>query len=77
MKVIAKTQNLTGLLYQKGWTRRRLAEVAKINEATAQKIVSGQRNPSPPVAKKIVDALEVSFEDIFEVVTQIRSDQGV
>ncbi|MOA14476.1 helix-turn-helix protein [compost metagenome] len=76
MKVVVKTEDLTSLLYRKGWTRRQLAEQAQINEATAQKVVKGQRSPSPPVAKKIVDALGVKFEDIFELETVSRSIRG-
>jgi transcriptional regulator with XRE-family HTH domain len=54
-------------MYRKGWTRRQLARAAGIGEVTAQQIYAGKRNPSPPVAKKIVDALDVEFDEIFEL----------
>ncbi|MOA67998.1 helix-turn-helix protein [compost metagenome] len=61
-------------MFHKGWTRRQLAKSAGIGEVTAQQVCNGQRNPSPPVAKKIVDALGVEFEDIFELVPAGSSD---
>ncbi|KHL95405.1 hypothetical protein QW71_12915 [Paenibacillus sp. IHB B 3415] len=68
-------EKLTELMYRRGLTRRQLAKSAGIGEVTAQQVCNGQRNPSPPVAKKIVDALGVEFEDIFEL-TSDRTDQG-
>jgi transcriptional regulator with XRE-family HTH domain len=56
------------LLIRKGLSRRGLAEKARIGEATAIQICNGQRNPSPRTAKRICEALEVEFDDIFEIV---------
>ncbi|OKP82844.1 hypothetical protein A3844_23025 [Paenibacillus helianthi] len=76
MKAVIKAEKLTELMFRKGWTRRQLAKSAGIGEVTAQQVCNGQRNPSPPVAKKIVDALGVEFEDIFELTPVSRSEQG-
>lgn len=67
MSVTVKINHLNELLYRKGLTKRAFAKAAKIGEVTAQQICNGQRNPSAPVAKKIVDALGVEFDDIFTV----------
>jgi transcriptional regulator with XRE-family HTH domain len=69
MVAVVKVDRLVQHLYRKGWTRRKLAEEARIGEATAQQICAGRRNPSPPVAKKIVDALGLEFDEIFEIVS--------
>lgn len=73
MSATVKLDRLTEIMYRKGLTRRGLARAAGIGEVTAQQICNGQRNPSPPVAKKIVDALDVDFDDIFEIVTTTKT----
>jgi transcriptional regulator with XRE-family HTH domain len=73
---IVKTDKLAELMYRKGWTRRHLAKAAGIGEVTAQQVVNGKRNPSPPVAKKIVDALGVEFDEIFELVPAEQIKEG-
>lgn len=75
MSVVTKTDRLNELLYRKGLTKRAFAKVAKIGEVTAQQICAGKRNPSPPVAKKIIDALGVEFDDIFAIVCAGGGDQ--
>jgi transcriptional regulator with XRE-family HTH domain len=75
MVAVVKVERLNELMYRKGWTRRRLAVEAQIGEVTAQQICAGKRNPSPPVAKRIVDALDVDFGEVFEIVNQKRASQ--
>jgi len=70
MIAVVKTDRLAELMYHKGWTRRHLAKVAEIGQVTAQQVCAGKRNPSAPVAKKIVDALGVEFNDVFELVSK-------
>ncbi|MNY79129.1 helix-turn-helix protein [compost metagenome] len=55
------------MIIRKGFSKRGLAAVAKIGEATAIQISSGDRNPSPATAKRICEALECSFDDIFVI----------
>lgn len=69
MIAVVKKDRLAQLMYRKGWTRRQLANEARISEVTAQQVCSGKRVPSPPVAKKIVDALGVDVEELFEFAT--------
>ncbi|MNW38889.1 helix-turn-helix protein [compost metagenome] len=69
MKIkIRDSQRFEETLIRKGFSKRGLAEAAKIGEATAIQISNGDRHPSPRTAKRICDTLEVSFDDIFEIV---------
>lgn len=69
MKIKLKdAQKFGEMLIRKGFSKRGLAQVASIGEATAVQICSGDRNPSPRTAKLICEALEVEFDDIFEIV---------
>ncbi|WP_176444637.1 helix-turn-helix transcriptional regulator [Paenibacillus herberti] len=67
MKVLIKTEKLAELMYRKGWTRKHVAQQAGIGQVTMQQICRGERNPSPPVAKKLTDALEVDFSELFVI----------
>ncbi|WP_110926841.1 helix-turn-helix transcriptional regulator [Bacillus massiliglaciei] len=67
MKINPKIEEIHRALIRKGFTKRALAKVAEIGEVTAIQVCNGNRKPSPPIAKKIVDALEVEFDDIFEI----------
>ncbi|QJD87587.1 helix-turn-helix transcriptional regulator [Cohnella herbarum] len=55
------------LLIRKGHTVHSFAVVVGIEEATIEQITNGKGNPSPQAAKKICDALEVKFDDIFRI----------
>lgn len=76
MIAVVKKDRLVEQLFRKGWTRRQLAKTAKIGEMTAQQVVNGTRNPGPAVAKKIVDALGVDFDEIFEIVSAEEAKEG-
>lgn len=65
MKIQPKVVEINELLIRKGLSRRALANVAQIGQATATQVCKGNRNPSPLIAKRIVDALEVDFDEIF------------
>lgn len=56
------------LLIRKGYSKKAFAEAAGIGQVTALQICNGDRNPSPRIAKRICDTLEVEFDDIFEIV---------
>lgn len=53
------------LLIRKGLSKRGFAEVAAIGQVTALQIVNGDRAPSPKMALKIAEALEVEWNSIF------------
>lgn len=69
MKVKLKDlDEFNSMIFRKGHSKRSFAQAAKIGEATMIQISNGCRFAGPRVAKKIVDALEVQFDDIFEIV---------
>lgn len=53
------------LLIIKGFSQRALGRAIGITEAFANQIATGNRNPGPETAKKIVELLQVNFDDIF------------
>ncbi|MDO7485485.1 helix-turn-helix transcriptional regulator [Peribacillus frigoritolerans] len=67
MKIEPKIERLNEILIRKGLSKRALANIAEIGQATAVQICNGRRNPSPRIAKKIIDALEVEFDEIFVI----------
>lgn len=68
MKIQLKNvEQFLEMLIRKGHTRRSLAGVANVGEATVVMIANGDRNPSPQTAKRICEALEVEFDDIFVI----------
>ena len=68
MSVDVNTQRLNEMLYRKGLTKRAFAQKAGIGLVTAVQVCNGQRKPSAPVAKKIIDALGAQFDDIFQII---------
>jgi transcriptional regulator with XRE-family HTH domain len=50
---------------KKGYTIRSFAEKVGMSPSHISLIVNGERNPSPAAAKKIFEALELTFDDIF------------
>ncbi|WP_238652338.1 helix-turn-helix transcriptional regulator [Paenibacillus piscarius] len=56
------------MLIRKGLSKKAFAEAAEIGQVTALQICNGDRKPSPRIAKRICDTLEVKFDDIFEIV---------
>jgi transcriptional regulator with XRE-family HTH domain len=66
IKIIDK-ERLQDLLSKKGITKSSLRSAANISESYAGRILEGKVSPSPQVAKKICELLDVSFNDIFYV----------
>lgn len=67
MKITTRTDDLRVLMMRKGLTKRLLAKSAGIGHTTTIQVCNGTRNPSPPIAKKIIDVLEVEFDEIFTI----------
>lgn len=59
-------------LYSKGLNITLLAKQTDVSVSYMSMIFKNKRNPSPTLAKKISDVLDVSIEDIFE----IKSKEG-
>jgi transcriptional regulator with XRE-family HTH domain len=66
MKIYLNNPNeLKKILLQKGYSQRSFAELTEISPPYFNQIINEERFPSGKVAKKIVDQLEMNFEDIF------------
>lgn len=66
MKIKFKnTEEFKKLLMIKGYSQRTFAEATNISNPHLNLIINGERYPSGKLAKKIVDQLELNFEDIF------------
>lgn len=66
MKIQLKdSEQFEELIIRKGHSKRSFAEAAGIGQVTILQIANGDRNPSPRIAKRIKDALEVEFDEIF------------
>ncbi|CEG29601.1 helix-turn-helix domain-containing protein [Bacillus sp. B-jedd] len=52
-------------LITKGFSQRSFCEHAAISNPHFNQIINGNRNPSPTMAKKIADNLDMEFEEIF------------
>lgn len=76
MIAVTKPDEIAALMYRNGFTQRQLAKTAGIGVVTANQVCGGKRNPSPPVAKKIADALGVEFNEIFELVPRNADGKG-
>jgi transcriptional regulator with XRE-family HTH domain len=70
MVTTVNTIKLNEMIFRKGLTKRAFAKIAGIGQVTALQVCNGQRSPSAPVAKKIVDALGVEFDELFTTVAK-------
>lgn len=50
-----------------GFTQRALARATGLTSGYMSQLERGDRHPSPQTAKKICQALDVEFEDLFEL----------
>ncbi|AUM66354.1 helix-turn-helix transcriptional regulator [Brevibacillus laterosporus] len=75
MKIKVKVHDFAQARIKKGFSQRGLAR--EINKAVSyiSLLESGNRNPSPQVAKEICETLEVQFEVIFFIDCGHKSEQ--
>lgn len=66
--IMAKHEIMKRKRIIKGLSIRRLAVISKLNPVTIQKVESQKSSPNPGTAKKICQALELEFDDIFEII---------
>lgn len=59
-----------------GFSQRSLARAAELSDTTVNHVINGLRNPSPATAKKICDALDCGFDDIFFIEKDNKSYQS-
>jgi len=68
MKVrLISLEHLNELVLRAGYSRRAFANSIGISESTMTMLINGNRNPSPKIAKKISDKLEIKFDEVFYV----------
>lgn len=67
---------LRGAARNKGYSNRRLADLAKINEVDASRYLSGRRNPSMARLKRLADVLGLEFQDLLEVYLQGTTERS-
>ncbi|MNT63065.1 Helix-turn-helix domain protein [compost metagenome] len=64
------------VLMSKGYSQRGFASYADISGPYMSQIIKGKRNPSPNMAKKICDTLDLKFDDIFFIDNGYKSKQN-
>lgn len=75
MKIkLIDVQKFKELLLTRGFSQRSLGREIGISEPYANQITNGTRNPGPLIAKKITKLLKVSFDDIFFVEHDRKSE---
>lgn len=68
MKISLKsTSFFNELLIKKGFSKNGLSKVSDVSQTTISQISNGVRNPSPLTAKKLVNVLDVDFDEIFTI----------
>lgn len=77
MKISFKDQKVfCKILMSKGYSQRKFANQADISGPYMSQIIKGKRNPSPNMAKKICDTLDLQFDDIFFIENGYKSKQN-
>lgn len=77
MKIHLKNaHNFEEMLIKKGLSKKAFAEAAGIGQVTALQICNGDRNPSPRIAKRICETLEVEFDDIFIIEKKVATSNA-
>jgi transcriptional regulator with XRE-family HTH domain len=64
------------LMIRKGFSQKSLAKAATMSNPYLNQILKGEKHPGAVIAKKIVDALEVEFDDIFFIDDAYQSKQS-
>ena len=66
MKIVVKDSNqLRIALIHKGYSQRNFSKNIGVSENYFNQIVNNKKNPSPNVAKRIANSLNLAFEDVF------------
>ena len=62
------------LLIKKGFSKNKLAKESNLSQPYIIQLSQGMRCPSATAAHKILDALDIEFDEVFEIV---ESDEKV
>ncbi|SET38712.1 DNA-binding transcriptional regulator, XRE-family HTH domain [Natronincola peptidivorans] len=74
MTIVAKNENLRAARLRSGMSIRMLSKTAGLSTATVSKIENKKSMPNPSTAKKICEALNSDFDNLFEIT---ESGKGV
>lgn len=58
-------------LENKRWSMRELARRCDVSESTVSRIVSGKRNPSPDLCRRMAQVLELPPETVFRAASHL------
>ncbi|WP_150285057.1 helix-turn-helix domain-containing protein [Rummeliibacillus sp. TYF-LIM-RU47] len=68
MKIVLKNKKkLCITLIENGYSQRAFSNMLGMSENYLNQIMNEKKNPSPAVAKKILSALKLNFNDVFEI----------
>lgn len=68
MKIRLKDkESFNEILMKRGYTKASLGQEISLSQTMISQIANGIRNPSPRTAKKIIDVLDLGFDDIFTI----------
>lgn len=70
MTLRAKVNNIKAARIKKGMSIRALSKAAGLSSATVFKIENEGTIPAPLTAKKICDALNAEFDQLFEITSE-------
>lgn len=73
--VLADKEKFAKGLIMNGYSMRSFGEKAGISVSSISMIINGKRHPSAKVAKRIVDTLGFTFDDIFFIECVSNSEQ--
>ena len=67
-----KGKALIKVRIQQGFNLRSLGEQCGVSYSSISKIENSKQCPCPRIAKKICDVLNISFDDLFEIIDNKR-----
>ncbi|MFG0211899.1 helix-turn-helix transcriptional regulator [Brevibacillus porteri] len=77
MKIKVKDlDHLNELMIQKGFNKSDFAKQIQLSQPMTIQITNGDRNPSPRIAKRISDVLEVEWDELFIIEKVTCSSSG-
>jgi len=73
--IAVKRKELVKYRIKAGYGLRAFARKIGMSSAYLSQLESGDRNPSPETAKKIVEAIGVGFDDLFLIVSESSASE--
>ncbi|KRE70763.1 helix-turn-helix transcriptional regulator [Paenibacillus sp. Soil750] len=74
MKIKVKDMDyLNQLIVMKGFNKTEFSKEIQLSQPMTIQVVNGDRSPSPKTAKRICDALDCKWEEVFEIVKSLQT----